>query len=1030
MASFGSFETDREVYSDLFYTVYAARKSGDPEAEYAVKVFAVQRLGLATETMIEREALPGNLERSPAEAIAVQKKGAAASTFITPVLETGHDERGVWYATKFYPRSVNKILSGRVTLTRDALHHIIRSIAQGALDLKRVCGRSHGDIRASHVQMGKSEKLSEAEVVLSDPLPGGEAAASRYEICDLRAIGQILLQLVRHRGISSDQDFLILPILGSPEWTRVFGRDIDRWLSLCNRLLDPNLSLDGYTLEQLVAELDQLGPTPGVSRVVIMAGSAVLVLLGAGTLVVWWMTGYQKVEIASDPPGATILIDKTEAGKTPLQLKLRKGAYTVEARHEALHLPEQSTNWLLQGRAPSMLQFQFPYGSVAILSDPPGATIARDRVVVDRTPLDGRPFFITNVPPGLVKYQLNLDQHESADLVGVVTNRQQLVLRATLRQVRLGEGLVEFDSDPAGARIFKQGEFLTETPARRSMAEGTYNLTAVYRDWPPKQLSVEVKAGVEVKEKVYFENGRVSINSDPPAATVWVGTNLIGKTPTVVVRPAGTTTFRFELTGFEAASETVTLTDKSNVSVRPVLLSTNGLFEFSASPAAAMILDATGRELGRASSDHPLQVTVAPGTYSFMARTEGLSDMVKKFEVTKRQIIKYTFEFDCGAVRFESIPAGASISVDGRALGITPSTFLQKPGVKIPYRIAATDYLPSTNPVVVQSREMNKIVVVPLVPEPVSVALTSDPPGAKFYFGSAPLPGPGYEMPWGTNVVIAKHPLYPWLEAVTNTFAVKKGAVNSQQIKFSYGTVEFETTPRDAKAEIFEHGQLVGRTPTTLFVRSGRVDYELIYKNQTNHMGTNVMEGGTHRLITVFAPTAPTPTTLETITNSVGMIFVKVRNDFWVGQSKLTWEQYSSVLQEYVVKTRQPKKPAEVSWTDAITFCATLAANEFSSGKLPTGLSYSLPKTDEWTIMAKIRSLASALVVEETALNAAGNGGEWCFTTQGKLSARAPRIVVTHKGSGELQVDSLKPLDRDVEGPTVRCVLAQPRDER
>ena len=96
--------------------------------------------------------------------------------------------------------------------------------------------------------------------------------------------------------------------------------------------------------------------------------------------------------------------------------------------------------------------------------------LARDRVVVDRTRLDGRPFVISNVPPGLVKYQLNLDQHESADLVGVVTNRQQLVLRATLRHVRVDDGLVEFDSDPAGAKIFEQGKFLTETPARKSMA--------------------------------------------------------------------------------------------------------------------------------------------------------------------------------------------------------------------------------------------------------------------------------------------------------------------------------------------------------------------------------------------------------------------------------------------------------------------------------------------------------------------------------------------------------------------------------
>src|SRR5437016_8171566 len=150
MPSFGSFETEREVYSDAIYTVYNARKTGDPKTEYAVKVFSIQRGAFEPETMAELGGLLGDIERSRVESIGVQEKGAAASANVAPVLESGHDERGVWYVTRFYPRSVNKIITGKVALSREALQHVIHSIAQGALDVKQVCGRSHGGIQPSN----------------------------------------------------------------------------------------------------------------------------------------------------------------------------------------------------------------------------------------------------------------------------------------------------------------------------------------------------------------------------------------------------------------------------------------------------------------------------------------------------------------------------------------------------------------------------------------------------------------------------------------------------------------------------------------------------------------------------------------------------------------------------------------------------------------------------------------------------------------------------------------------------------------
>src|SRR5712691_1285986 len=199
MASFGSFQIEREVYSGSTYTVYSARKPDEPQTEYALKVFSIHRSDFDAETATELNPLISDIERACVERIAVQQQAAAASEFITPVFETGRDERGVWYATRYYPRSVNRLITGKVALNRDALEHIIGCVAQGALAIKQSCGRSHGEILPSNVQISKSEKLTEADVVLSDPLPGGAAEAELYEKSDLRGIGQLIYQLVHKK---------------------------------------------------------------------------------------------------------------------------------------------------------------------------------------------------------------------------------------------------------------------------------------------------------------------------------------------------------------------------------------------------------------------------------------------------------------------------------------------------------------------------------------------------------------------------------------------------------------------------------------------------------------------------------------------------------------------------------------------------------------------------------------------------------------------------------------------------------------
>jgi len=954
MAAFGSFETEREIYSDPLYTVYTARKSGEPKADYAVKVFSAQQVGIDTQITTEVEPLLSDLERARVESIRVQQQAAEASSCVAPVLESGHDERGVWYVTRYYPRSVSKIISGRVALRFADLHHILRSVTQGALDFKRACGRSHGDIKPSNIQISQSEKLTQAGVVLSDPLPGGADQAERYEIADLRAIGQILLQLVRQRAMDSQEDFLILPILPSPEWTRIFENNTGAWLELCNRLLDPGFTLDQLTLEQLAARLVELQPKQAVSPKLVMAIAAAVALLLVGAFLAYLFSrpGKQIVELTTDPPGASVRVDqKEQEGKTPLKLSLEKGSHLIEARHDALRLLEQTTNWITAAGGQAKLHFQFKYGSVAIKTDPGGATISRDGAVVGKTPADGTEFVIPVVAAGVeVKYELSLEERLPQVVQGVVSSGQRLALTASL-PLKTESGLVELESTPGGARVLWQDRVLTErTPERVPLGKGTYRLTAIYRDWPPIQKEVVVQKERETKVEFLFPNAQVILESVPPGATAWVGTNQVGTTPVTVRRPAGPTTFRLDHPGFETTNFTVNIQDKKTETRRVALVTTNGVFELSSDPADAVILNAAGKEIGRTAAGKPVVITVAPDNHAFTARTEGLGDVTASLSVKRSEVKQHTFVFDYATVLLESAPPGAAISRDGQPRGSTPAKFVQKPGSKNAYRLTAPDYLPQTVEVTLQAGDRDRSVVAKLLPAPMPVTLVSEPPGATFFTGDAAVPvtNATHWVPWGPVVLTAK---FPRLAEVSRSVEVLRGGSSRFEFKFrDYGQLYLTNLPPDL--EVREGGQLIGNAANNhVWEPLGAHTYTLKDAYGSETIITNIVAG---------------PNVLKSSRsdrewrNGLGLVLVRVRGlastgaDVWVGQTEVTEKQYRDLIgaDPGTEKLGDDFPVRNVSWREAKFFCDGLSKRPDRPPGFPPNSRYTLPTLEQWKFLA------------------------------------------------------------------------------
>src|SRR5947209_1712722 len=172
MGAFGSFETSREFSSAQGARVYRAHQTGVSAGDdFVVKVYCLESLiGPDQQTRSDLDSLLADLSQSFIRRIELQRQAAGVSKRIAPILETGKDDRGVWYATRFYPRSVHRIIAGRVALSRQALFHIVSSIVRGALEVRQACARGHGNLKPANVLIGAAAKLRDAEIALTDLL--------------------------------------------------------------------------------------------------------------------------------------------------------------------------------------------------------------------------------------------------------------------------------------------------------------------------------------------------------------------------------------------------------------------------------------------------------------------------------------------------------------------------------------------------------------------------------------------------------------------------------------------------------------------------------------------------------------------------------------------------------------------------------------------------------------------------------------------------------------------------------------------
>jgi len=165
MPVFGNFKasdepTETEAYDHVSRIWKAQRVDVRSNRRYAVKTFSVS--GQRISPAVESDKLAGDLSLNFLNSVKQLKRAHSdGGRCLIPSYEFDNWEEGAWYATDFYTRQSLKLwINSRGSRDDLALRRVAGSVVAGCLDLKRSCGRSHGNIKPANLLLGGEKPRS------------------------------------------------------------------------------------------------------------------------------------------------------------------------------------------------------------------------------------------------------------------------------------------------------------------------------------------------------------------------------------------------------------------------------------------------------------------------------------------------------------------------------------------------------------------------------------------------------------------------------------------------------------------------------------------------------------------------------------------------------------------------------------------------------------------------------------------------------------------------------------------------------
>lgn len=334
-------------------------------------------------------------------------------------------------------------------------------------------------------------------------------------------------------------------------------------------------------------------------------------------------------------------------------------------------------------------------GRVVVTTDPEGASVKLGKQGAKRSPA-----VFEGVPIGSYVIEVSKEGYEKIEQKVAV--RENATAEIGLLELSPLAGSLSVSSEPkgvpfelvlAGGKVKgQQKRFLMQsgkTPVTlEKLPPGDYNVTLKMEGWPNFSEKVSIANNRQASVSHVFAQGGLQVISDPSGAEVWLKEkgagkdqrgHLAGTTPLSVL---GLAVGQHELViRYQDWPEILRVVEIEEGQQRALEFAwKRSLVSFISDPAGAEVF-LNNKRIGRGEEKTPLQWELPDGEYQFVARREGLSEVVVNVDTNAGAANQVNFDFEYGWVKISSEPSGVSVILNGVPMGRTPfSQSVVRPG--------------------------------------------------------------------------------------------------------------------------------------------------------------------------------------------------------------------------------------------------------------------------------------------------------------------------------------------------------------
>jgi hypothetical protein len=275
------------------------------------------------------------------------------------------------------------------------------------------------------------------------------------------------------------------------------------------------------------------------------------------------------------------------------------------------------------------------------------------------------------------------------------------------------QGILVISSDPPRAEVYCNGEIVVGafTPAKLRLPPGQHLISLRKSKYEEFRQTVHIQENrvLDLKVTMRETKGVALLESDPPNAEVHIKATgvKLGNTPLLITElPLDTVILTLSHDGYDSSDISITLSDRIPYVKKESLKSRLAPIFINSEPEGASVyLD--GELLGKT----PITRQYLAGNYKVRVQMEGRNTVTDAIEIIARQEFSKTYELVESPVtlEIESIPAGATVFVNGKNQGAAPLKLKDLPAGTYSVRFVMPKHLEVEKEVTIQPGKEGRV---------------------------------------------------------------------------------------------------------------------------------------------------------------------------------------------------------------------------------------------------------------------------------------------------------------------------------